>query len=63
MKVSEFLRKYEITGQVPEPDDPLVSFWAGWLIGCAHGRTDAVGTMAEAVTFARQAAEFIEQAK
>ncbi len=35
MKVSEFLRQYQLTGIVPEERDPVVAIWAGWLTGHA----------------------------
>lgn len=35
MKVSEWLREYQLTGAVPEArgDDSMIAFWSGWLIG------------------------------
>lgn len=60
MKVSEFLLEQEVSGQPPLPDDPMVSYWAGWLIGAARG-TGTVTTMPEAIAFARRATEFIEE--
>ena len=34
MKVSEFLRAWQLTGELPEiKDDPLIAFWAGHLVG------------------------------
>ena len=36
MKVSEWLRKYQLTGQIPDtPDgvDPNIAYWCGWLMG------------------------------
>jgi hypothetical protein len=37
VKVSEWLRQYQLTGQIPDDaDDPLIPFWAGWLIGASR---------------------------
>lgn len=58
MKVSEFIRQYQITGCVPPGDDSMVAFWAGWLIG--SGRRVELRTMEESIEMAAKAAEFIE---
>lgn len=59
MRVSEFLREYQLTGKVPTADNPMCAFWAGWLIGNAmRGRVEA--NPEERLSMAIQAAEFIE---
>jgi hypothetical protein len=60
VKVSEFLRQYQITGLVPEtpPDDAMVAFWAGWLMG---GKGQLLQFSSETrLETACKAAEFIE---
>jgi hypothetical protein len=60
MKVSEFLREYQISGLVPEtpPDDAMVPFWAGWLLGHQlRVSTDPEHSFDTAI----KAAEFIEE--
>ena len=59
MKVSEWLRTYQLSGVVPEiADDPWIPFWAGWLMGNAvRVKTPAN----EALETAIKAAEFIEE--
>ena len=60
MKVSEWLRQYQISGQIPEGpvDDSMLPFWCGWLIG-ANRRIDTV-TNENAIATAIRVAEFIE---
>jgi hypothetical protein len=58
MKVSEFLRHYQITGKVPDAKDPAVAFWAGWLMG---GKTRLEVSLAQDIEMAAKAAEFIEE--
>lgn len=59
MKVSEFIRQYQISWQVPTPDDSMVSFWGGWLISAAH--RGELRTMEQSIEMAIKAAEFIEE--
>lgn len=61
MKVSEFLRQYQLTGQVPTPDDAMVSYWAGWLIGHSNRHNKVTMTLEQEISRALQAAEFIEE--
>lgn len=64
MKVSEFLRQYQLGGGVPETqktDDPMLPFWAGWMVGASGSRT-AVNAE-ERLEMAIKAAEFIEAQK
>lgn len=61
MKVSEFLREYQITGNLPDPEEPLVSFWAGWLVG--NARIHQTVNLENAIEMAIKAAEFIEGQK
>jgi hypothetical protein len=62
VKVSQWLREYQISGQVPEANEPaLLAFWAGWLIGAARHGT--VRTLDEARELAIKVAEFIEEQK
>jgi hypothetical protein len=62
MKVSEWLRRYQITGAIPEDkDNPMVAFWAGWLAG--HSGQIDLATTEERIKMAIKAAEFIEGAK
>jgi uncharacterized protein YyaL (SSP411 family) len=59
MKVSEFLREYQLIGVVPTAEHAMVAFWSGWLIGNAiKSRTVCGGN--EAIEMAIKAAEFIE---
>lgn len=58
MKVSEWLREYQLTGQVPETTEPNLALWAGWMMG-HRGliETDLSGRIELAI----RAAEFIEE--
>jgi len=60
MKVSEWLRQYQISGEVPQAPkgEEMIAFYAGWLIG-AQTRTDE--TMEVKIAFAIKASEFIEE--
>lgn len=62
MKVSEWLRQYQLTGEVPELADSeyrtSMAFWCGWLIGPSHSQTAV--TMDDRREMAIRAAEFIE---
>jgi hypothetical protein len=59
VKVSEFLRKYQISGELPDNGgDAMLNFYAGWLIGNANRGT--IRTFGEARDMAIKAAEFIE---
>jgi hypothetical protein len=59
VKVSDFLREYQLTGNVPTAENPMCAFWAGWMMGNATRGKVKVSTE-EAITLAIQAAEFIE---
>jgi hypothetical protein len=61
MKVSEFLRKYQITGSVPQEAeaDSDLCFWAGWLLGSAS--RSEIRSKEQSIQFAINAAEFIEE--
>jgi hypothetical protein len=61
MKMSEWLRRYQVSGEIPSDEGlpPEFAFWAGWLIGRAKQGT--VRTYDEAREMAIKAAEFIEQ--
>ena len=65
MKVSTFLRQYQLTGEVPELGESErgteMSFWVGWLIGPSHSQTAV--TMDDRREMAIKAAEFIEAQK
>lgn len=65
MKVSQWLRQYHLSGAVPEvgdSEDPLIAFWAGWLIGRASDQPLTRG-LDDAKEMAIKAAEFIEAQK
>jgi len=58
MKVSEWLREYQITGVVPDVDnDRELCFWAGWMIG---GKAQTATKLNDQLELAIKAAEFIE---
>ncbi len=63
MKVSEWLKQYQMTGEVPELTDSehgvLMAFWCGWLIGPSHSQIAV--TMDDRRSMAIKAAEFIEE--
>ena len=61
MKVSEWLRQYQLTGSVPTAPEgeEMLAFWAGWLIG--HSRRIELQTLEQGIEQAVQAAEFIEK--
>jgi hypothetical protein len=58
MKVSEFLRQYQITGKVPDEVDSELAFWSGWLL--ASGGRVLIATKEQHFQTAIAAAEFIE---
>ena len=59
MKVSDFLRRYQISGQLPDDEgDEMLTFYAGWLIGASYKGT--ITTMDQARKDAIKIAEFIE---
>lgn len=63
MKVSEWLREYQLTGKVPDhPDhnEAALAFWAGWLIGAGR-QGSVVVSLADGLEMAIKAAEFIEE--
>jgi hypothetical protein len=57
VKVSEWLRQYQITGEVPDSESADFAFWCGWLLG---GKTKTATNMGERREMAIKAAEFIE---
>jgi hypothetical protein len=60
MKVSEWLRTYQIAGQPPEIDNPPeIAFWCGFLIGMGSRSSTAV-SIPEKLEIAIKCAEFIE---
>lgn len=60
MKVSEWLREYQLTGAVPEQGNAEFAFWCGWLV--SHARQGlTVSNLDEARQMAIKAAEFIEK--
>jgi hypothetical protein len=66
MKVSEWLRKYQITGAVPDEKglsmdstDAVFAFWCGWLMR----ETMLTRTIDDQLAMAIRAAEFIEAQK
>lgn len=60
MKVSEYLRQYQLTGEVPDDGgDSLLNFYAGWLIGAAR-KSRAVTDFNGAREMAIRVAEEIE---
>lgn len=60
MRMSEWLRQWQISGEVPESggESPELAFWAGWLFGSTGPRV-ATG-MDERREMAIKCAEFIE---
>lgn len=65
MKVSEWIREYQLTGKVPDGDgDSRLPFWAGWLIGGSRSSTtvEVPGRfpMDNALDMAIRIAEYIE---
>jgi hypothetical protein len=63
MKVSEWLRQYQITGEVPTAPagEELIAFWAGYLTGVPIRSGQTVTTPTERMEMAIKAAEFIEE--
>jgi hypothetical protein len=61
VKVSEWLRRYQITGEpgFDTSPDPEIAYWAGWLIGTAR-RSQTIRDCDDARDMAIRAAEFIE---
>lgn len=60
MKVSEFLRQYQLGNGVPDTHgDPEVAMWAGWLFAAAGGIHKP--NTGERLEMACQAAEYIEK--
>jgi hypothetical protein len=64
MKVSEWLRQYQISGAVPESPkgEEIIAFWAGWLIG-ASSRSQSIERLSDPrnLEMAIKVAEFIEK--
>lgn len=63
MKVSTWLRQYQLTGEVPEGETAEFSFWCGWLLGQARTSSQVATTLDEQRTMAIKAVEFIEEQK
>ncbi len=64
MKVSEWLRRWQISGEIPDTpkDDPMLVFWGGWLTGAARGgRFQTEVTFEDGRDMAIKVAEFIEE--
>lgn len=64
MKVSAFIREYQITGKVPESKrdvDAMVAFWSGWLMGAARSHARSTTTMEQSIALALKISEFIEE--
>jgi hypothetical protein len=59
MKVSEFLRRYQVDGQLPDDNgDSKLSFFAGWLVSACFMRTHV--NLDQARQIAVYVSEFIE---
>jgi hypothetical protein len=59
VKVSEWLREFQLTGIPPDvEDDPWIAFWCGWL-SAPHGLLEV--RFQERIDIAIKAAEFIEE--
>ena len=62
MKVSDWLKQWQLTGEVPtlkDSEEPTtMAFWCGWMIGPNHSQTAV--TMDDCRAMAIKAAEFIE---
>jgi len=63
MKVSSWLRQYQLTGEVPEGENAEFAFWCGWLIAHAGRASQTATTFDEQRSMAIKAAEFIEEQK
>jgi hypothetical protein len=62
VKVSEFLRQWQLSGQFPIAEaEPAVAFWAGWLVGASEAVVYEVKDFDERRKMAMRCAEFIEQ--
>lgn len=59
MKMSEYLRQWQITGKVPD-GDAFCAFWSGWLTACGRN-SQTVFNFDDAREMAIKACEFIEQ--
>jgi len=59
MRMSQALREWQLTGEVPETD-PVMSFWMGWLCGGGRIITDPKD-MNDRRDMAIRCAEFIEE--
>ncbi len=62
MKVSEWLRQYQLTGSVPTAPagKEMLAFWSGWLMGRANPINRIEISPEDTLKTAIQAAEFIE---
>lgn len=62
MKVSEWLRMYQLSGKVPDIDesDPMLAFWAGWMLGRANRHKELGHIDVSEFDAAILAAEFVE---
>ena len=65
MRVSQWIRQWQLTGAVPDEGDTTLAFWAGWLVSHAQSTTTVVvglpNKLDEAREMAIRAAEFIEE--
>jgi len=61
MKVSEYLRHYQLTGQPPELHESReIDFWCGFLLGAVASGSKTTANLIERVELAIKLAEFIE---
>ena len=65
MKMSEWLRQWQLTGAVPDEGGTEIAFWGGWLVSHAESSSNIqVSDFKERRDTAREmairAAEFIE---
>jgi hypothetical protein len=60
VKISTFLREYQLTGKVPDGKEAAtLAFWAGWMMG--HSLQIDLATPEQKLETAIKAAEFIEE--
>jgi hypothetical protein len=62
VKVSEWLRQYQLTGAVPTAPvgEEMLAFWSGWLMGRANPINRIEISSEDTLNTAITAAEFIE---
>jgi hypothetical protein len=59
VKVSEYLRRYQLAGEPPDNGgDAMLDFWGGWLCGVCYRGT--ICDLNQAREMAVKVAEFIE---